>query len=656
MKLENFFAELKRRKVYRVAIAYAVVAWLLIQIATQVFPFLEVPNWAIRLVILVLVLAFPLALVLAWAFDITPGGVVRTENLATEETTKLAASPERSPIPQKSIAVLPFENLSENQENEYFADGIQDDILANLARIGDLKVISRTSVRQYRTGTRNLREIGLELGVAHILEGTVRRVGQRVRVNVQLINASTDAHLWADSFDRELIDLFALQSELAERITAALRTNLSVREGMGLKIHSTANLEAYENYLRARDLFRWSGSGDPQENGEKALRYLERAISLDPQFALAHTLASRWHAEMFWFGFDRSAERKAKIKEAADAALRLQPDLGDARLALAYYYYYGFRDYTRACEQLEMARRATPNDAEIWDAFGAIDRRRGRWNESLAHFEKARELDPRNTSVIWNLAETYALLGRMDEAKGAIAEGLEVNPEAHLFSILRGTIALRHLGETAPLHDALSRIPSEFDPGGGVTLVAFRLSMMERDYDEAARLFAFSTSERFNDTGMGTIAGTLDGYSFPRAWLAGLLARGRGDEGTARNEFRSALTVVERDVTCCPEDAKAVLMRAMLHAALGEKEKARVDGEAAAKMLPRTLDAYDGPPVATNLAAICAQLGEKERAFELLTSLRGIPMAATPSSLRLEREWDALRNDPRFAQLSASLS
>ncbi len=270
--------------------------------------------------------------------------------------------------PEKSIAVLPFENLSDSQENEYFADGIQDDVLANLAKIADLKVISRTSVRQYKTGLRNLREIGEALGVAHILEGTVRRAGNRVRVNVQLINARTDAHIWADTFDRELLDLFALQSELAEKITVALRANLSPREKASLRIHSTADLEAYENYLRARDLFRWSGAGDPRENGEKALRFLERAVKRDPQFALAYCQISRWHTELYWFGYDRKTARVEQGKAAAEMALRLQPDLGDAHLALAYYHYFGFRDYDRARAELEIARRTTPNDAEVWDA------------------------------------------------------------------------------------------------------------------------------------------------------------------------------------------------------------------------------------------------------------------------------------------------
>src|SRR3954469_1774244 len=405
---KKFFSELQRRKVYRVAIAYIVAAWVLIQVATQVFPFYGIPNWAIRLVISSLVLGFPLALVLSWAFDITPSGIVRTGDVPPP------AGPEG--IPDKSIAVLPFENLSDDQQNTYFADGIQDDILSSLAKVADLKVISRTSVRQYRGSDRNLREIGAALGVAHILEGTVRRAGNRVRVNAQLIDARTDAHLWVDTFDREITDLFVLQSELAERIANALRANLSPEEKASMQLHPTADLDAYDLYLRARDLFRWTGSGDPRASGEQALKLLDEALTRDPGFALAHTLASRFHGELYWFGYDRTRVRIFKARTEAETALKLRPDLGDARLAMAYYYYYGGRYYDLATTELEAARQATPNDAEVWDAIASVQRRRGRWQDAVAHFDRARQLDPRNAAVIWNFGETYACLRRYDEA------------------------------------------------------------------------------------------------------------------------------------------------------------------------------------------------------------------------------------------------
>src|SRR3954469_23330455 len=431
MNARKFFTELKRRKVYRVAAAYAVLAWLLIQIATQVFPFFEIPTWAVRLIIVALVLGFPVALLLSWAFDLTPGGVVRTEDI---EAARAPAPVVRPEPPEKSIAVLPFENFSDDQQNTYFADGIQDDILSSLAKLADLKVISRTSVRQYRTGTRNLREIGEALGVAYVMEGTVRRESNRVRINAQLIDARTDLHVWNDTFDREITDLFALQTELARRIAFALRANLSPQEKERLQKHPTSDLDAYDLFLRARDLFRWSGSGDPRENGERALKLLEEAIGRDPNFALAHCLASRFHCELYWFGYDRTRPRLALAKVAADTALRLRPDSSEARLALAYYYYYGYRDYELARTELAIAQEIAPNDAEIWDATAAVDRRQGRWEAALANFEKAKELDPRNTSVLWNVAETHACLGHYEEAARGFANGTDANPDAHFFS------------------------------------------------------------------------------------------------------------------------------------------------------------------------------------------------------------------------------
>jgi TolB-like protein/Tfp pilus assembly protein PilF len=640
----NFFSELKRRKVYRVAIAYIVAAWVLAQVATQIGPFLEIPNWGIRLILLALALGFPIALILSWAFDITPQGIVRTDDDAP-------AVPRAVPVPDKSIAVLPFENLSDDQANTYFADGIQDDILSSLAKVADLKVISRTSVRQYRGGSRNLREIGAALGVAHVLEGTVRRVGNRVRVNAQLIDARTDAHVWADTFDREMEDLFALQSELAEQIAAALRANISPREKANLQIHPTADLDAYDLYLRARDLFRWSGAGDPRENGEKALRLLGQALDRDPQFALAHALASRFHAELYWFGYDRSNDRLMRAKSEAETALRIHPELGDARLALAYYHYYGGHEYDLARKQLALAQQATPNDAEVWDGAAAVDRRQGQWQEAVANFEKAWQLDPRNASVIWNLAETYACLGRYEEAKRVFAQGLAVNPNAYLFALAEAAIDLKKAGDPAPLIAALESIPHDFDPGGAVTTVAVRLHLMKREYEKAAQTLGRSHHQEFNDSGIGGTAGSLDGYTFVKEWYEGLAARGQGAASRAERLFETALRLVEADPRQCSCDAKTNSMLGLINAALGRKEEAVAYGSRAVELLPVSLDAYDGPVMQTNLAVIYAQTGEMDRAIEQLTMLLKTPNGPTPGTLRVEPEWDALRKDPRFEKL-----
>lgn len=653
MDARKFFTELKRRKVYRVAVGYAVLAWLLIQIATQTLPFFEIPTWTVRLIIVALVLGFPVALFLSWAFDLTASGIERTEDLDDAKTP--AFEPKAKPVtppPEKSIAVLPFENFSDDQQNTYFADGIQDDILSSLAKVADLKVISRTSVRQYRTGTRNLREIGEALGVAYVLEGTVRRDANRVRINAQLIDARTDLHVWNDTYDREITDLFAFQTELARRIAFALRANLSPREKASLQVHPTSDLDAYDLFLRARDLFRWSGSGDPRENGERALRLLDEAVERDPHFALAYCLISRFHGELYWFGFDRTRSRLTQAKLAADTALRLQPDSSDVRLALAYYYYYGYRDYELARTELAIAQTAAPNDAEVWDALATVDRRQGRWGDAIANFEKAKELDPRNPSVLWNLAETYACLGREDEAALGFASGIEVKPDAHLFSVARSAIPLRAEGNLAPLREMLREIPADFDPGGGVTNIAIRLSLIERDYAHAEQLLNQSRYERFNDIGVGGPAAILDGYTFPRAWYEWLIARERGESAAADRAFASTLAIVETDVAKAPDDAKLVAMLGLVHAMSGRKEEAIAAGRRATDLLPTSRDAYDGPLIATKLAVIYAQAGQVDRAIELLQELVTIPNGPTPGTLRVEREWDPLRGDPRFEKLT----
>jgi serine/threonine-protein kinase len=643
--LRNFFAELKRRKVYRVAVAYVVVAWVLIQVATQVFPFFEIPNWTVRLVITALVLGFPIAAILAWAYDITPSGIKRTEDAAPAGIALAGRAPE------KSIAVLPFENLSDDRENAFFADGVHDDILSSLAKIADLKVISRTSVQQYRTGVRNLRVIGEELGVAHVLEGTVRRAGNRVRLNAQLINARTDAHIWAETFDRELTDLFAIQTELAEQIVKALKANLSPQEMAGLQKPPTRDLEAYDLYVRARDLFRWSGIGDPHENGEQALPLLDQALARDPSFALAYYLVSRIHGELFWFGYDKSWERLAKAKAAAETALRLRPDLGEGHLALAFYHYYSSRDYETAIRELTLAQRTLPNESDVASALGVIERRRGHWEESILHLERARQLDPRNISSLWNLSETLTFLRRYREADQVLAEAAEISREAHMIPIARADLALRERGDTAPLREALRRVPEVFDPGGAVTTIAVRLALMERDYDEAERQLGTCSDCKYNDVGLCGLVGALDDYTVPKEWYVGLIARGRGREEEAARAFAAAREAVLAEAKESPNDAKILIMRGLVECMLGRAEEAIAAGERAAQLLPISADALDGPLVATNLAAIYALLGRREQALELLERLVRQIGGPTPGTLRLEPQWDPLREDPRFQRL-----
>ena len=377
MDPKKFFAELKRRNVYKVAVAYAVVAWLLIQIAASTFPFLQIPGWATRLVIVLVFLGFPIALVLAWAFEMSPTGIRRTESSALPESasppggkfvailTGLAIGaagllffqfirPKTSSLNDKSIAVLPFENRSEEKENAYFADGIQDEILTRLAKIGDLKVISRTSTQHYKSSPENLREIGRQLGVANILEGSVQKSGNSVRVNVQLIQAETDAHIWAEIYDRKLTDVFAIQSEIAATIAEALRVKLTGAEKQVIAQELTGNTEAYDAYLRA---IAFNREGNSAANAEKAISSLDEAVRLDPKCAAAWALLARIHSRVFFNNLDASEPRRQKAEQALQTALRLQPDLAETQLAQAFYQYWVSREYRRSARHVRTPSR-----------------------------------------------------------------------------------------------------------------------------------------------------------------------------------------------------------------------------------------------------------------------------------------------------------
>ena len=651
--VKSFFAELKRRKVHRVAIAYAVAAWLLIQIATQVFPFFDIPNWAVRLVVIMLVLGFPIALILSWIFDLTPQGIRRTDeadrDLAPPAGMRSATTRN---IPEKSIAVLPFENLSDDKENEYFAAGVHDDVLSSLAKVADLKVISRTSVQQFKSGARNLREIGRALGVAHILEGTARRAGNRIRVNAQLIDARSDDHLWGETFDREITDLLTLQSELAQRITEALRANLSAREKTNLQSHPTQDILAYELFLRARELFHWAGSGYSPDKGAHALRLIEEAVERDPTFALAYALKSRLHSEVYWFGYDKSRAHLEKANTAAETALKLQPDLGEAHLAKAFYYYYGFRRYDTARAHVTAALRAIPNNADVLIAAAAIARREGKWQEALSNTEQARDRDPRSLLVLWELFVNYLAVHEYTKAEGAVSEALSISPTAPFFILAPGAIALFRDGVTAPLRSLLGKIPRNFDPGGAISTISLRLSLMERDLPEAERVLAACVHEKLEEEGLSGVAGALDGYIVPKSWYAGLIVQARGDASAARAAFERAKQAVEDDLAHCSEDAKSLVMLAMIHAELGEKKNALNAAARAGVLLPISRDSFDGPILATTLAAVSVKLGEKDSAIQQLESLVGVPNGPTPGILRVEPAWDSLRDDPRFKKLA----
>src|SRR5213595_824294 len=483
--MSGFFEELQRRKVYRVAAAYIIAAGFIIQIGSAVFPAWELPNWTLRLVVVLLLIGFPIALILAWAYDVTPQGIQvtkappgvhRRRNIITLIIAGLAISavagfflfPRASGRNiEKSIAVLPFQSLSDEKENAYFAEGIQDDILTNLSKIGDLKVISRMSVMSYRgEGVRNAREIGKALGVAALLEGSVRRIGNRVRVNVQLINASNDEHIWAEDYDRDLTDVFAIQTDLAGRIASALQAKLSPNEKARLDRRPTQNPDAYllfvqaHDYASQREMFR--------DTSLKAEPLFEQAIKLDPNFALAFAGLSMVESWLYHTS-DPVPARREKALLNADEALRLQPDLPEGHLALGFSYYYGDRDYEHALAEFGIARRELPNESQAYLAIGAIQRRQGKWAESTANLEKAAALDPKNTNVLGQLCFSYIAQRNFETADKFLDSAIAASPQAFQLRALKGFMAVLWKGDLGAAEKVFSSAPPESDPDGLIT-------------------------------------------------------------------------------------------------------------------------------------------------------------------------------------------
>ena len=461
--MTGFFDEVKRRKVYRMAAAYVIAAGGAIQLASAAFPAWELPNWMLRLVIVLLLIGFPMALMLAWVYDITAQGVRLTPMLAMSKTHRrrniimlavtgvlVSAGAGFLLLPRvsahkcdKSIAVLPFQNLSEEKENAYFADGIQDDVLTNLSKIGDLKVISRTSVMPYRGKSSNVREIGKALGVGAILEGSVRRIGNRVRVNVQLINADTDEHMWAEDYDRDLTDVFAIQTDLAQQIVRELQAKLSPMEKAQIERRPTENGEAYLAFVQAHNL---SGAFESLEKLRQSEQLYQRAIELDPNFALA---IARYSQLQSWIVHDveRTPERREKARSLAERATQLQPDLSEAHLALGFSYYYGDTNYEAALREFEIARRGLPNESEVYLAIGAIQRRQGKWAESVANLEKAASLNPKDTWPLQQLSYNYAMLRNYEAANKTLDRALALDPTAMELLGVKSRLAIVEKGD-----------------------------------------------------------------------------------------------------------------------------------------------------------------------------------------------------------------
>jgi TolB-like protein/Flp pilus assembly protein TadD len=658
--MSGFFEELKRRKVYRVAIAYAVMGWALAQGLAQVLPVFEISNSVIRVVIALLLIGFPVALALAWVYDITPQGIRATPTPGTPGSHRrrnvimligigviISAGAGFFLLPRvsarkidKSIAVLPFQNLSDEKDNAYFADGIQDDILTNLSKIGDLKVISRMSVMSYRgDGVRNAREIGKALGVGSLLEGSVRRVGNRVRVSVQLINADNDEHIWAEDYDRDLTDVFAIQTDLAQKIAASLQAKLSPNEKERLDRRPTQNSEAYLLYVQAHD---YATQMDIfNQTSLKAVPLFEQAIKLDPNFALAFAGLSRAESWIY-HSTDPTASWRDKARLHADEALRLQPDLPEGHLALGYSYYYGDRDYERALAEFEVAKQGLPNDAQAYLAIGAIQRRQGKWTESTANLEKSAALDPRDANTLFNLASNYMALRKFEAADKTVDRAIAIAPQSFEIASLKGYLAILWKGDLSMAEKQYSSIPGDSDPTGVMAWLRSGVLIWERKFPEALAVLQKFPGETF---------ATVTTAPMPKSLFEGTIYSLQGDEQRAQTKFEHARELSEQLLRDAPEDAARHAQHGLILAGLGRKQDAIAAGKRAVELLPESQDAMDGPKCTASLAQIYALTGESDEALRLIDHLLGIPSGLTVPMLKLDPIWDPLRKYPRFQAL-----
>jgi TolB-like protein/Flp pilus assembly protein TadD len=552
-------------------------------------------------------------------------------------------------VPEKSIAILPFQNLSDDKENAYFADGVQDEILTDLAKVADLKVISRTSVMPYKASAqRNLREIAKALGVSHVLEGSVQRSGGRVRVSAQLIDARKDMHLWAESYDRELADVFAIESELAEQIVAQLKSKLSPQEKAAIEQQPTADLVAHDMYIRAKTLIDTSALSTPLvESLSEAVRLLNQAIERDPAFALAYYQLAQAHDQLYFAGIDHTPARLAMADAAIQSLTRLRPDSGEAHLAVAKHLYWGYLDYDHAREELRLAQQSLPNEPLSFEILGFIDRRQGRWAESTKNLERAIELDPQNGGFLKQLADSYVCLRRYADAERVLDRAIAIAPKDSNMRAYRASIELEWHANPYPLSSTIQAIIAEdLREAQNIAQLWLRGSLCERDFDGASRALAALP-----------IAGCYDDWiPFPRASCEGVAAQMKGDKAAAHAAFITARNEAAKVIADQPDYAEALCVLGMADAALGNKEDAIREGRRAAELVPVSKNAIEGALLIKYLSVIYAWTGEKDLAFEQLAIAAKLPGFLSFGELRLHPYWDPLRRDPRFEKIVASLA
>ncbi len=680
MNLSNFLAELKRRNVYKVAVAYAVAGWALSQGIAQVFPVFDIPNWAIRLIVLLIILGLPIAVVLAWMFELTPQGIRRTETadaMPTVATQKkhawiyvvvigaaisialfflgryTAGTPRQSEaatVSRKSIAVLPFENLSDDKANAYFAEGVKDEILTKLAAVRDLKVISRTSTAKYQSKPDNLKAVAQELGVSTILEGAVQRAANQVRVNVQLIDAATDTHLWAKSYDRDFKDVLGVQSAIAEEIAEALKANLSPSESHVLAAIRTQNTEAYDLFLRAQYEFHQAQSTLVAEAFDRADAFYQQALARDPNFAEAAAGLAYSRLMRHWFVSPLSPRELEEVKSIIDHALAVAPNSPEAHVARGVFFYWAHRQYDDAVAEFNRALELQPNNALAQQFLGWVYRRRGEWERSIADAQRAQELDPRDPSIPSSLGGIYAALRLWNDAERVELRTLTLDPYNTVAATLLATVRLNSTGDINSARHALDGFPPDI-----------KLNSLTYQGDVTAivgiRAYVEVFARRFNDAFQAFEKQMANSSLAHLQQLAGRAALRvlAGDVEAAKSAGEEARPLLEARVKERPDDTFAMTQLAWIYLALGRNADALRVAQKAAELMPIEKDTLTGAYFQTGLAQIEARAGAPEEAVKRLRHLLSIPAGQVVSIARLKIDpvWDPIRDRPDFQQLLA---
>jgi TolB-like protein/cytochrome c-type biogenesis protein CcmH/NrfG len=673
----NFFSELKRRNVYKVAVAYGIVGWLLIQIATQVFPFLEIPNWVVRLVIAAVAIGFPIALVIAWAFELTPSGLKRTEDVDlsgervpkkhawivvvivgavlsvglfffgrySAQTPRSTEAATNASIPQKSIAVLPFENLSDDKNAAYFADGIQDEILTKLAGIADLKVISRTSTAKYKSKPEDLRTVSQQLGVATVLEGSVQKAADKVRVNVQLIDARADSHLRAKTYDRDMKDVFQIQTEVAQEIADSLQAKLSPAEANTVASAPTKDTQAYDLFLKGEFEQRVANSNFRPESFDQAARWYKEAIARDPNFALAIAQLAICQLRRHWLTDPLSEADLMEAGRLAKQALTLAPDLPEAHIALGLFHYYGFREYEQALTEFQRALELRPNYSLALQFIAFVHRRQGKWDRTLDELKKSIVQDPGDPYVRGGLAETYVFLRMWKEAEDNARHDLTIDP--HEATAMR-MLLLSSLNRAGNAQEPL-RILATFPPDD---LLLPNTGMFDMVIGTRSQTFVLARDFKaaLKACDIGTVATTNEWQRLAAKTGIRVLA---GDVSGAHADAENAREPLEARLREHPQDFRALRALSWVYLALDRKTDAINIARRAVELLPLEKDAVLGSGNLAALAEIQAQAGVVKETVENLKKLLSIPAGETISIARLKIDpvWDPIRNDPGFRQL-----